>query len=227
MALRDAILELDRMHSVTGRFGVARVSAVFSSTRVGALFAAFSCGLTSPPSPLAARARALGFHWRLAPGEGGPLTSRVLGLGRGTTSVKRRRIGGGWQKSARSSEIAVSPCRPWADRTRRYDALIDLPLMPLHGIVASGADAVSPPAAGFNLGPTIRKVINHIVYVRTDIVEIDFSLVVARNAPSTGGVGHSYIGSVIVELEVQDARRRCSYWELFSPCGTQIRFGRD
>ena len=78
--------------------------------------------------------------------------------------------------SACSSEIAVPRSRLWADKTRWYDALIDLPIMPAHGCVASGANAVSPPAAGFNLGPATRKVLNHVVYVETDIVDVDFSL---------------------------------------------------
>ena len=95
LAFRDAVLELDGRYRVTGRFRVACVPAVFSTTRVGALLAAFACGLTPHPSPLAARA--LGFPRRLAPGEGEPLTSRALGFGRSATSVKRRCIGSGWQ----------------------------------------------------------------------------------------------------------------------------------
>ena len=172
---------------------------MLSTTRVGALLAAFACGLTPHPSPLAARA--LGFPRRVAPGEGEPLTSRALGFGRSATSVKPRRIGSGWQTDA----------WPWDNRTRRDDALIDLPPVPFHCIVAGGADVVSPPTEGFNLGPTVREVLHHIVNVRTDLVEIDFSLLVARNSPSPGRVGRSDTGRVIVELEVRDVGRRCSY----------------
>ena len=94
-----------------------------------------------------------------------------------------------------SSAIAVPRPRCWEDRARWDDALLDLPIMPAHGHVASGANAVPPPAASFNLGPATRKVIGHVVYVGTDFVDVNFPLVVARNAPPTGRVVHSYTSS--------------------------------
>jgi len=116
-----------------------------------------------------------------------------------------RRVG------ACSSAIAVPRPRCWDDRARWDDALLDLQIMPAHGCVASGANAVSPLAASFNLGPAARKVAGHVVYVGTDLVDVDFPLVVARNAPPTGRVVHPYTWSISIELEVGETGRRCSY----------------
>ena len=47
-----------------------------------------------------------------------------------------------------------------------------------------------------------------------------------REAYAThGGVVHSYTRSVIIELEVGDAGRRCSYRGLFSLRGAKLRLG--
>ena len=44
--------------------------------------------------------------------------------------------------------------------------------------------------------------------------------------PRGGYVSCSNTGRVIVELEVRDVGRRCSYWGLLKPRGAKIRFGR-
>ena len=82
--------------------------------------------------------------------------------------------------------------------------------MPTHGRVASCANAVSPPTAGFDLCPATCKVIDHVVDIWTNRGEVDFSLKVAGNAPPSGRVVHSYTWGARVELKVEDWGRRSS-----------------
>ena len=89
---------------------------------------------------------------------------------------------GGW-----SSVVVVPRPLRWGNEARWDDALLELPCMPAHGCVASGANAVSPLTASLNLGPATCKVIHHVVDVWADLIDVDFSLEVVRNAPPTGG----------------------------------------
>ena len=81
MALGNAFLEVDRRCSAAGSLGVARVSAVFSTTRVRALSTALAFSLTSLTTPLATRS--LGLSGGLAPMKGGPLPPGTLALAAG------------------------------------------------------------------------------------------------------------------------------------------------
>ena len=129
------------------------------------------------------------------------------------------RVGG------RSSVVVTPRTLRWMDEARWDDALLELPRMPAHGCVASGANAVSPPTAGFNLSPATCKVIHHVVDTWANLVDVDFSLEVARNAPPTGGVVHSYTWSARVEFKVGDRGRRCSNRGLLGWRETQLSFG--
>ena len=94
--------------------------------------------------------------------------------------------------------------------------------MPTHGRVASRANAISPPTAGLGLCPATCKVIDHVVDIWTNRGEVDFSLKVARNAPPSGRVAHSYTWGARVELQAGDWWRRSSYRGLLGWRGAQL-----
>ena len=99
--------------------------------------------------------------------------------------------------------------------------------MPMHGCVASGADAVPPPTTRLEFRPATREVINHVVDIRTNGGDVDLPLKVAGNAPPFGGAVHSYAWSIRVELKVGGLGRMSSYRGLLGWGGRQLSLGRD